>query len=85
MTLILIYVIAGIGVLISLAALGIYIHRAAKAVGRLEMSNACDKRIHELKTKWIKNSYNSIDNINAGMDIRLSDPTVRIKDTKTPI
>jgi len=81
----LIYVIAGMGVLIGLAALGIYIHRAAKATGRLEMSNDCDKRIYELKTKWVKNSYDSIDNINAGMDVRLPDPTVRIKYTKTPI
>jgi len=80
-----IYFLAGFGCLIGFAALGIYIHRAAKAAGRLEMSNDCDKRIHELKTKWVKNSYDSIDNINAGMDVRLPDPTVRIKDTKTPI
>jgi len=53
----LIYVIAGIGVLIGLAALGIYIHRAAKAQGKLESNNDCDKRILIIKQELAKKIY----------------------------
>jgi len=54
---VLIYVIAGIGVLIGIAALGIYIHRAAKAQGKLESNNDCDKRILTIKTELAKKIY----------------------------
>ena len=53
----LIYVIAGMVVLISFAALGIYIHRAAKAQGKLESNNDCDKRILTIKTELARKIY----------------------------
>lgn len=81
----LIYILTGIGVLIGLAGLCVYIHRSALAKGKLEANNDCDKRVLKIKSELAKKIYGSIDNINAGMDIRMPDPTVRIKDTKTPI
>ncbi len=68
---VIIYIIAGMGVLIGLAALGIYIHRAARAQGKLESNNDCDKRILELGTRLAKKIYGSVDDINAGLNIKL--------------
>ena len=51
------YVIAGIGVLLSIVALGVYIHRAAKTSGKLEATNECDKRIMAIKSELARKIY----------------------------
>ncbi|MFZ2937643.1 MAG: hypothetical protein WA066_02940 [Candidatus Omnitrophota bacterium] len=53
----LIYVIAGIGVLIGLTSLMVFIYRAGKAKGKLESNNDCDKRILIIKQELAKKIY----------------------------
>jgi len=79
----LIYVIAGILVLIGLVISYVFVYRSGKAKGTLKSNNDCDKRILEIKTKLAKKMYGSVDNINAGLNIKLPMPKIETRNSKT--
>jgi len=66
----LIYVIAGLGILVGLASLMVFFYRAGRAKGIKKSSDECDKKILFIKSELSKKIYGSVNNLNEGLDIK---------------
>jgi len=73
---VLIYVIAGVLILIGLVISYSFVYKSGKAKGILEASEKCDKKILFIKSELTKKIYGSVDNLNTGLNIK--DKNVKI-------